>query len=275
MPELLKVIILAIIEGVTEFLPVSSTGHLIVVSHVVALNERYRTTFDIFVQLGAVVAVIVFYRAELWQQLRAIPSDEVVQQFWLKILVAFLPAAGLGFLLGDWISSNLFNPTNVALALIAGGVLFIFVETRRPVKPLESTRAEVLVRAQQITFQQALVIGLWQLLALIPGMSRSGMTIMGGMLTGIDRAAVTMFTFYLAIPTLGLATIYTLLKDLSKIAPEDLTFLILGAVIAGLVAYASIGWLLRYVSHNTFIPFGVYRIVLGVIILALVAAGML
>ncbi len=273
--ELLKVVFLAIVEGVTEFLPVSSTGHLVVLSRFIELGESYRHTFDIFIQLGAVVAVLVFYRAELLAQIRATPTNPKIQNFWLKILIAFIPSAAIGFLLGDWIEENLFNSLNVALALIAGGILFIVVERFRPSPPEDKTRPEILEDAQDITYLQALLIGLWQIIALFPGMSRSGMTIMGGILSGVKRATATLFTFYLAIPTLGIATIYTLIKNIDDIAPGDLLYLLVGTVVAGIVAYLTIGWLLRYVSRNTFIPFGVYRIVLGLLIIVMLAAGVL
>lgn len=275
MSEIVKVIILAIIEGITEFLPISSTGHLIVAAEFVRLRDSLQGVFEIFIQIGAVIAVIVFYRAEIWQQVRTVHEAPQVRHFGLMIIVAFIPAAVIGFLFGDQIDQYLFNPLNVAIALIVGGIFFIVVERLRPTPPKDLTRAETLNQAQKITFRQALAIGLWQLLALIPGMSRSGMTIMGGLLAGIDRATVTLFSFYLAIPTLGLATVYTLVKNLDKISRDDFAYLMIGAVLAGVVAYFAIGWLLRFVSRNTFIPFGIYRILLGIVILVLLASGML
>jgi undecaprenyl-diphosphatase len=275
MPEIIKVLLLAIVEGITEFLPISSTGHLIVASRFLELPERYRNTFGIFIQLGAVVAVILFYRAEIWQQARSLASDERTRQFWLKILLAFVPAAAIGFLFNDLIDQYLFNSFNVALALIVGGVFFIIVERWRPQAPAQRTREEVLELAKGISFRQALLIGIWQIIALFPGMSRSGMTIMGGMIHGVARDAVTMFTFYLSIPTLGIATVYALLRDLGRVATDDLAYMLIGAVMAGVVAWFSIGWLLRYVSRNTFVPFGIYRIVFGILIIALAAGGIL
>jgi undecaprenyl-diphosphatase len=273
--EIVKVIILAIIEGITEFLPISSTGHLIVAAEFVRLRDSLQGVFEIFIQIGAVIAVIVFYRAEIWQQVRTVHKDPQVRHFWLMIIVAFIPAAVIGFLFGDQIDQYLFNARNVAIALIVGGIFFIVVERLRPTPPKNLTRAETLANAKKITIRQALAIGLWQLLALIPGMSRSGMTIMGGLLAGIDRATVTLFSFYLAIPTLGLATVYTLVKNLDKISSDDFAYLIIGAVLAGVVAYLAIGWLLRFISRNTFILFGIYRIVLGIMILVLLASGTL
>ncbi|MFQ3647858.1 MAG: undecaprenyl-diphosphate phosphatase [Anaerolineae bacterium] len=273
--ELLRVLLLAVVQGITEFLPISSTGHLIVLGRVVALSDTYSGTFEIFIQVGSVVAVVLFYWAELWQQARTVHRDGSVRALWLKLLIAFVPAAGIGFLFADWIEVNLFNSRNVALALIVGGVLFIMVERLRPSPQETRPRDEIMADLRTITYRQAIIVGLWQILALLPGMSRSGMTIIGGMLSGLQRATATLFTFYLAIPTLGVATVYSLLRSLNRIPAEDLVYLFVGAVIAAIVSYLAIAWLLRYVSRNTFVPFGVYRIGLGLLILALLAGGLL
>ncbi|MFQ3674138.1 MAG: undecaprenyl-diphosphatase UppP, partial [Aggregatilineales bacterium] len=257
--ELLRVLLLAVVQGITEFLPISSTGHLIVLGRVVALSDTYSGTFEIFIQVGSVVAVVLFYWAELWQQARTVHRDGSVRALWLKLLIAFVPAAGIGFLFADWIEVNLFNSRNVALALIVGGVLFIMVERLRPSPQETRPRDEIMADLRTITYRQAIIVGLWQILALLPGMSRSGMTIIGGMLSGLQRATATLFTFYLAIPTLGVATVYSLLRSLNRIPAEDLVYLFVGAVIAAIVSYLAIAWLLRYVSRNTFVPFGVYR----------------
>lgn len=273
--ELLRVLLLAVVQGITEFLPISSTGHLIVLGRVVALSDTYSGTFEIFIQVGSVVAVVLFYWAELWQQARTVHRDGSVRALWLKLLIAFVPAAGIGFLFADWIEANLFNSRNVALALIVGGVLFIVVERLRPSAQETRPRDEIMADLRTITYRQALIVGLWQILALFPGMSRSGMTIIGGMLSGLQRATATLFTFYLAIPTLGIATVYSLLRSLNRIPTGDLVYLFVGATIAAVVSYLAIAWLLRYVSRNTFIPFGVYRIGLGVLILVMVAGDLL
>ncbi len=273
--EWLRVLLLAVVQGITEFLPISSTGHLIVLGRVVALSDTYSGTFEIFIQVGSVVAVVLFYWAELWQQARAVQRDGSVRALWLKLLIAFVPAAGIGFLFADWIEANLFNSRNVALALIVGGVLFIVVERLRPSPQETRPRDEIMADLRTVTYRQALIVGLWQILALLPGMSRSGMTIIGGMLSGLQRATATLFTFYLAIPTLGVATVYSLLRSLNRIPAEDLPYLFVGAAMAAAVSYLAIAWLLRYVSRNTFIPFGIYRIGLGLLILALLAGGAL
>jgi undecaprenyl-diphosphatase len=260
----IKVIVLGIVEGVTEFLPISSTGHLIVAARLLDYNA-VGSVFEIFIQLGAVVAVLVFYWSQLWGQVRAVRHDVTVQQFWLGIIVAFIPAAGVGFLLADVIDQVLFNPTVVGLALIVGGVIFLIIERPGVIPPPSTTEVT------KVSLRQALAVGLAQVLALIPGVSRSGASIVGGMLVGLDRSTATQFSFFLSIPTLGVATIYTLIRNLDSIQPDQMAQLIVGAAVAGLVAWLSIKWLLNYVSRNSFVLFGYYRIISGVIILLLVA----
>lgn len=260
----IKVIVLGIVEGLTEFLPISSTGHLIVASRLLNYNA-IGGVFEIFIQLGAVVAVLIFYWAQLWSQLRSVRQDANVQRFWLGIIVAFIPAAAIGFLFSDVIDAVLFNPTVVAIALIAGGIVFLFVE-RPGVIPAPTT-----TEVTHITLRQALAIGIAQTLALIPGVSRSGASIVSGMLVGLDRSTATQFSFYLSIPTLGIATIYTLVRNLDSIQPDQMAQLLVGAVVAGVVAWLSIKWLLGYVARNDFRLFGYYRIIAGIIILLLVA----
>lgn len=268
MSEWLKVIILGIVEGLTEFLPISSTGHLILVDDFLQFDSIAGNVFEIFIQIGAVVAILVYYRHQLSDQLRKLLSDDPEQrgnarQLWLGIVIAFIPAAVIGLLFDDLIEAVLFNPLTVALALIVGGVMFILVETL--IKPQETSQIEL--DAQPLSLKQAFLVGCWQVLALIPGMSRSGMSIIGAMVTGIDRRRATEFSFYLAIPTLGAATLYTLLKQLNELSSDSLLYLAVGTLVSGIIAWLSIGWLLRYVSNNNFIPFGYYRIILGIIII--------
>lgn len=270
MAEWLKVVILGMVEGVTEFLPISSTGHLIVVNSLLEFRPNIASTFEIFIQLGAVLAVILFYARDLRWQAQQIHKDTAVQQFWVGIILAFIPAAVLGYLLSDYIEAVLFQPTVVAVALIVGGILFLLVEHYKPFnRPPEETHVT------QITLKQAGVIGLCQLLALVPGMSRSGMSILGGMLAGLPRSIATQFSFYLAIPTLGSATIYALVKNLNAIQGDDLLYFLLGTIIAGLVAWGAMAWLLRYVAQHSFIWFGYYRILAGMLILLLVSGGLI
>jgi undecaprenyl-diphosphatase len=269
MPDWLKVILLGIVEGITEFLPISSTGHLIVAAALLDFGGALGGTFEIFIQFGAVVAVVLFYRAELWQQVRSVWSDTGVQRLWLALAIAFVPAAGIGFLFGDEIKRVLFNPAVVAISLIVGGIIFLLVE-----------RSGIASRAQTheitaITPRKALLIGIAQVAALIPGVSRAGTSIIGGMLVGLDRSAATRFSFFLAIPTLGIATLYDLISNLDKLQGGDLFNLLLGAVVSGIVAWFAIGWLLRFVSRNSFVSFGYYRILAGAVILLLVATNVL
>jgi undecaprenyl-diphosphatase len=261
--ELWKVIVLGIVEGITEFLPISSTGHLIVASWLLDFQAGGEI-FEIFIQLGAVVAVLAYFSRDLLDQVRRVPSDKGVQRLWLSIIIAFIPAAALGFLFNDWIDSVLFNPRVVALSLIVGGVVFLVIERGKPdEKPATTTELTA------VTPKQALWIGLAQILALIPGMSRSGTSIIGGMLAGLNRQVATQFSFYLAIPTLGIATLYSLFKARDTLSDQALTYLVIGAVVAGIVAWLSIAWLLRYISRNNFVAFGYYRIIAGIIILLL------
>jgi undecaprenyl-diphosphatase len=264
--EWIKVIILGIVEGLTEFLPISSTGHLIVTSALLNFNGSLGGTFEIFIQLGAVVAVLVYYSSDLLQQVRAIPQDRQTQNFWLRVVIASVPAAFIGFLLQDFIKRELFKPEVVALSLIIGGVVFLLVE--RWLKRTQNVDVQT-QDAKQITLRQSIIIGLAQLIALIPGVSRSGASIIGGMLAGLNRPAATQFSFYLAIPVLGGATVYELASNLDQLNGTDLVSLLLGALVSGVVAWLSIRWLLRYVARNTFDLFGYYRIIAGVIILLL------
>jgi undecaprenyl-diphosphatase len=274
--ELLKAVILGIVEGITEFLPISSTGHLIVAAQALNLEASLRGTFEIFIQIGAVVAVLVFYRRELRLQAGRAFIDRGVQFFWLGVLLAFLPAAIVGFLFSDAIDAVLFNPTVVGLALIGGGILFLIFERFMDIPPLDA--AEPPNITPRVSLRQAFIVGLCQLLALIPGMSRSGMSILGGLMAGLNRQTATRFSFYLALPTLGVATLYSLVRDLDKVVDgggQNLLLLGVGALVSGVVAWWAIAWLLRYIANHNFIAFAWYRMAAGGLILLLVAAGWL
>lgn len=280
--DILKAIVLGILEGITEFLPISSTGHLIIGTNLLNFHPELRGTFEIFIQLGAIVAVLIYYARDLFQQARTIHKDESVQRWWLAIVVAAVPGLALGFLFSSKIKDVLFRPSVVAFSMIVGGVIIYVAEayqarrvptlaTVPPTTPDPTTSAA----DENVTVLQALVIGLFQTLALIPGMSRSAMSIIGGMFAGLSRPIATRFSFYLAIPVLGSATIYSLIKDLDTISGEDLVLLLIGAVVSGIVAWAVIAWLLRYVARHNFVPFAVYRVLVGIVILLLIAAGTL
>jgi undecaprenyl-diphosphatase len=270
-----KVVILGIVQGITEWLPISSTGHLLIVADLLAYTGSIGGTFEIFIQLGTVLSVVAVYFSDLLGQARALigqgTPDEArsARRLWLGIIIAFIPAAVIGLLFRDFIKTVLFDtPQVIATALIVGGVIFLFLE-RLP------QRASPTGELGQITPLQALGVGIAQVFALIPGMSRSGSSIVGGLLSGLDRRTATAFSFYLSIPTLGLATLVDLLGSLDQIQPSDWSRLLLGAVVAMIVGYLTIGWLLRFISRNSFVPFGIYRIVVGLLILALVAMGVL
>jgi undecaprenyl-diphosphatase len=259
-----KVILLGAIEGFTEFLPISSTGHMLIAAKLLQFTENAGGTFEIFIQLGAIIAVIGYYARDLLAQARAFPTDAAIRRFWFNIVIAFLPAAAVGALTHKWIKAVLFgSPTIIAWALILGGIVLIIIERL----PKKVTTTEV----THISFGQALGAGVAQITSLVPGVSRSGATIVGGLLGGVDRPAATRFSFYLAIPTLLAATLFDLVTSLDQLTTNDLGRLALGLVVAMVTAWISIDWLLRYVARNTFVSFGIYRIGIGILILILVA----
>ncbi len=267
-------IILGIVEGLTEFLPVSSTGHLIVAGDLLYGAQQTPTqkamlnTFEVVIQGGAILAVVVYYWRELAQQARDIGRDKGVQRLWLGILVACIPAVILGAAFGSKIKAALFNPTVVAWALIVGGVLMYFIEMR--------PRPAVTHKLETITLRQALTVGVVQVLALLwPGFSRSASSILGGMLVGLDRPTATKFSFYLGIPVLGGATLLDFIKHRSDLGTAGLTNVGIGFAVSFIVAYFVIGWLLRFVSTHNFKGFAVYRIIVGIVILALIASGVI
>lgn len=263
----LQVVVLGVVEGLTEFLPISSTAHLLITTDLIGFQHSIDGTFEVFIQLGAVLAVVWFYLHDLLEQVRTVRTSPETRRFWLCILIAFLPAAIIGLLLRDWVKEVLFASNAViAFSLIIGGIIFIIVE-RLPARTV--TAAEL----SSLSYRQALVTGFAQVTALIPGVSRSGASIVGGMFAGLDRRTATAFSFYLAIPTLGGATVLDLLLNLDKVTVDDLGRLLLGMVVSGIVAWLSIGWLLRYVASNSFVPFGIYRIIIGLVVLVLVALG--
>lgn len=268
--DLLNAILLGIVEGLTEFLPISSTGHLLVASALLAFPpESYRLSFDIFIQIGAVVAVLAYYARDLLAQARQLPSNRTIQRFWLNILIAFVPAAIVGLLVESQLDAFMATSDSsipslvIAVALILGGIVFLLVE--RGERP---GRVHALT---EITPRQAFLIGLAQVTSLIPGVSRSGATIVGALLVGLDRVTATAFSFYLFIPTLGMATLYKLygaFRD-QLIMVDQLPLFLVAAFVALIVSYASIAWLLRFVSSHDFKLFGVYRIGAGGVILVL------
>ncbi len=264
LPDLLTAAVLGLVEGLTEFLPVSSTGHLIVAGSLLGYTGDNAKLFEIVIQAGAILAVCWEYRAKLFAVATGLSSDRSAQRFVLNLFVAFLPAAILGLALGKAIKANLFAPVPVASAFIVGAFVILWAERRQKRNPA-SVRID---SVDAMRWPDALKIGCAQAFALIPGTSRSGATIIGGMLFGLSRTAATEFSFFLAIPTLFAATGYEFLKNRALLAGSDLSMIAVGFAVAFVSAFLVVRWLLRYVAHHDFIPFVWYRIAFGVLILA-------
>jgi undecaprenyl-diphosphatase len=254
-----KAAVLGLVEGATEFIPVSSTGHLIVVSHWLNLLDERAKTFDIFIQLGAILAIVWLYRVRLWQVVRSASTDTRSRRFLGNVLIAFLPAAVVGFLAHDWIKEQLFRPVVVAAALVLGGIIILLIERWSPrsrISDVDGVRPPT-----------ALGIGLAQVLSLIPGTSRSGATILGGYALGLTRLAATEFSFFLAIPVMLAATLFDLLKSWSTLGPADIPMFLVGFVVSFVAAVIVVRGFLKYVSTHSFRAFAWYRIGFGVLVL--------
>ena len=259
-PDLLwKAALLGLVEGATEFVPVSSTGHLILVSNWLQLVDERAKTFDIFIQLGAILAVVWLYRRRLAGAVASAGRNPESRHFLLNLLIAFLPAAIIGFLAHDWIKARLFNPEVVIAALIAGGVVILLIEHWSP--------REMIDDVNRVPPRSALGIGLAQVLSLVPGTSRSGATIMGGYALGLSRVAATEFSFFLAIPVMLAATGYDLLKSWSTLTRADVPMFLVGFGVSFFSALVVVKALLRFVSGHSFRVFAWYRIALGVLLL--------
>lgn len=252
-------LLLGVVEGLTEFLPISSTGHLIIVSALAGFEGRRAEVFQIFIQLGAILSVVWEFRARLGRLLLDLPHSAAARSFAFKLALASAPLAIVGFVAHDYVVEALFSPATVALALIAGAGLILLVEAL----PLRARTHS----AETLGWLQALGIGLAQCLALWPGFSRSAATILGGIGVGLDRRSATEFSFFVAIPTMVGTTLYSLQHDRQWLEAGDALWLALALAVSFLVAWASIRWLLRYVSTHSLRPFAWYRIVLGIVIL--------
>jgi undecaprenyl-diphosphatase len=259
-PDLLwKAAVLGLVEGATEFVPVSSTGHLILVSNWLHLVDERAKTFDIFIQLGAILAIVWLYRSRLQHVVVSARSDADSRRFPRNLLIAFLPAAVVGFLAHDWIKAHLFEPSVVAAALVAGGLAILLIERWSPISTVHDV--------SRIPSRTAFGIGLAQVLSLVPGTSRSGATIMGGYALGLSRVAATEFSFFLAVPVMLAATMYDLLKSWSTLTLTDAPMFGVGFLVSFLSALVVVKALLRYVSGHTFRVFAWYRIALGAVLL--------
>lgn len=270
MIELLKAILFGIVEGVTEWLPVSSTGHLILLNEFITLNvsEEFQSMFDVVIQLGAIVAVIVLFFRKLnpFALSKTAPEKKQTWNLWFKVIAAIIPSGVVGVLLDDWMDAHLHNGTVVSIALIFYGIAFILVERKNTGKHLR-----MVDDVHAISFKTALMIGLFQCLSLIPGTSRSGSTILGAIMLGVGRSAGAEFSFFMAIPTMLGASAIKMLKFLLSgvgITGMEIGILAVGCVVSFVVSLLVIKGLMDYVRRHSFSVFGVYRIVLGIVVLA-------
>ena len=252
---------MGIVEGLTEFLPISSTGHLILAGSLLGFSDTKAKVFDIAIQTGAILAVIIVYWQKISATVAALPSSRQAQRFALNVLIGFLPAVVLGLLFGKAIKANLFTPQVVATTFILGAFVILWAERR----PQSTARIH---SVDDMTALDALKVGLVQCFAMIPGTSRSGATIIGGMLLGLSRKAATDFSFFLAIPTLIGAGVYSLWKERALLSWADAPMFGVGLLFSFLSAWICVRWLLRYVSSHSFVPFAWYRIAFGIIVLA-------
>lgn len=258
---LLKGFLLGLVEGATEFLPVSSTGHLIIVGDFLDFNGAVAKVFSIAIQLGAILAVCWEYRERIKRVVKGLGSDPVAQRFTINLLVAFLPAMVLGLLFHRIIKDHLFNPFNVAMMLVIGGVVILWVEHFY-------NRKHHIETVDDMRWTDALKVGFAQSVAMVPGVSRSGATIIGGLLFGLSRKAATEFSFFLAIPTMVAATTYDVYKNWALLQPSDLPLFVVGFLTAFVAALVAVKSLLRFVANHSFIGFAWYRILFGGVLLA-------
>jgi len=268
-----KIIIMGIVEGLTEFLPISSTGHLILTGSLLNFTGEKMKAFEIVIQAGAIFAVCWEYRAKIASVLAGLTNDPKARKFALNLIVAFLPAAALGLVFSKSIKAVLFAPVPVALAFIIGGIIILLVERKHAGTDTHDGSHARIQSVDDMNLMDALKIGLAQSFALIPGTSRSGATIIGGMLFGLSRKAATEFSFFLAIPTLLGATVYSLYKARDELSMADLPMFSLGTVAAFISAFFCVRWLLRYISSHNFNVFAWYRIAFGIMILITAYTG--
>jgi undecaprenyl-diphosphatase len=268
--DILNAVILGIVEGVTEFLPISSTGHLILAGNYLSFTDERAKVFEIFIQLGAILSVVWLYRAKVLNIISNIGEKEA-NRFIINILIAFLPAALIGLLIHSFIKEYLFSVVTVSIALIFGGIAILIIErlVNPPFVPpyIRGERGELEV--DNISLNQALGVGFAQALSLFPGVSRSGATIMGGLVIGLDRKTATEFSFFLAIPTMLAATSYDMLKNLKYLAMSDIPLFATGFIVAFITALVVIKAFLSFITRHDFSAFAYYRIIFGIIVLFL------
>ena len=264
---LVKAAVMGIVEGLTEFLPISSTGHLILAGSLLGFDDDRAKVFDIAIQTGAIFAVILVYWQRLHSTFTTLPSSRNSRKLVLNVIIGFLPAVVLGLLFGKMIKEHLFTPVVVATTFIVGGFIILWAERRAP----GSVRVE---NVDDMTPLDALKVGLVQCMAMVPGTSRSGATIIGGMLLGLSRKAATDFSFFVGIPTLVGAGAYSLYKARALLSWADLPMFLVGLVFSFISAWLCVRWLLRYISSHDFVPFAYYRIAFGIVVLATSWSGL-
>jgi undecaprenyl-diphosphatase len=272
--QLFKAVILGLIEGATEFIPVSSTGHLILAEDWLGFTGPSAKTFEVFIQLGAILAVVWLYRAKIFGVLRTAPREEKSRRLILNLLIAFLPAAIVGLALHDWIKDKLFHPVVVAVALVVGGIVILLIERSIPKAQAAAVQTDpagdIGVPADDVDDirpRTALGVGIAQVLSLVPGVSRSGATIMGGLVLGLSRLAATEFSFFLAIPVMFAATLYDLYKSRGILSAGDVPVFAVGFIVAFISAFFVIRKFISYVSRHDFTVFAWYRIAFGLFLL--------
>jgi len=269
-----KAVILGIVEGLTEFLPISSTGHLILVGDLLDFNDEQGKAFEVIIQFGAILAVCWEFREKLWRVASTFKTSAISQRFVINLLIASIPAMSLAFLFGKYIKAVLFSPIPVASAFIVGALVIFWAEKRQ--KTVTASKSSI-QSVDDLTPLDALKVGLAQCAALIPGTSRSGATIIGGMLFGLPRAVATEFSFFLAIPVIGGATAYELLKlwkSPISLSGDFTWAIVVGFIAAFLSAFICVRWLIHYVAGHNFIPFAWYRIIFGVLVLVSAYTGL-
>jgi undecaprenyl-diphosphatase len=267
---LIKAAIMGVVEGLTEFLPISSTGHLILAGALLGFDDAKAKVFDIAIQTGAIFAVIMVYWPKIRDTVLALPTQRNAQKFALNVLIAFVPAVVLGLLFGKVIKEHLFTPAVVATTFIVGGFIILWAERRQAAGGNAVTVHDV----DAMTPMDALKVGLVQCLAMVPGTSRSGSTIIGGMLLGLSRKAATDFSFFLAIPTLIGAGVYSLYKERALLSMADLPMFMVGLVFSFLSAWLCVRWLLKFISTHSFVGFAYYRIAFGLVVLLTAWSGL-
>jgi undecaprenyl-diphosphatase len=269
-----KALLLGVVEGLTEFLPISSTGHLILVGDLLDFNDERGKAFEVIIQFGAILAVCWEYRVKLWKVGSTLKTNAVSRRFVINLLIASFPAMGLAFIFGKYIKEILFAPIPVASAFIVGALVIFWAEHRQ--KKVMSTKGHI-QSVDELTPMDALKVGLAQCAALIPGTSRSGATIIGGMLFGLPRAVATEFSFFLAIPVIGGATAYEILKlwkSPVSLSGDFTWAIVVGFISAFVSAFICVRWLIHYVAGHNFIPFAWYRIVFGLLVLLSAYTGL-